>query len=254
MNEVAETVQKVGESNTKIQYTKEYGLFHFLKGNRDLNEAKIEKIIKSVKSGLNFFKYCPILINEDRYIIDGQHRFWACKKLGLPVYFVVVPQFSLRQIAEINNNTSKWKIKDFMNCYIDANVNRDQYKILERISSEHKLNISLCINLLMYGKVGGGGMSDAFRNGEFKVNFMDFTERLISQARQFEQFEADWKSRSFLQAIEKLQSSDKYDQDAVIKKLTKHSLVIAPQSSSKEYLSHIESLFNFKNSIRQPIY
>lgn len=251
-----ETLEKtaVAESNTKIQYSNQYGMFHFLKGNRDLNESKIRRIIESVKSGLNFFKYCPILVNEDFFIIDGQHRYYACKHLKLPVYFVIVPNFSLRQIAEINNNTSKWKIKDFMNCYIDANVNRDHYKTLERISIEHKLNISLCINLLMYGKVGGGGMSEAFRNGEFKVNYLQFTEDLISQAKQFEKFEADWKSRSFLQAIEKLQSSDKYDQDAVIKKLTKHSLVISTQSSCKEYLNHIESLFNFKNSIRQPIY
>lgn len=254
MFDTAEVAVQINESNTKIQYTKEYGFFHFLKGNRDLNEAKIEKIVKSVKSGLNFFKYCPILVNEDHFIIDGQHRFWACRKLNLPVYFVVVPNFSLRQIAEINNNTSKWKIKDFMNCYIDANVNRDQYKMLEKISADNKLNISLCINLLMYGKVGGGGMSEAFRNGDFKVNFLDFTQRLIEQARQFEKFEADWKSRPFLQAIEKLQSSDKYDQEAVIKKLTKHNLTISSQSSCKEYLNHIESLFNFKNSIRQAIY
>lgn len=244
----------MNESNTKINYTSEYGSFHFLRGNRDLNETKIDKIIKSVNNGLNFFKYCPILVNEEMYIIDGQHRFFVCKKLKMPIFFVIVPNFSLRQVAEINNNTSKWKTKDFMNCYIDANINKAHYEILQRISSDYKITFSTCINLLMYGKVGGGGMGEAFRNGEFKVNFESFTIRLIDTAREYEKFEADWKSRNFLQAIEKLLSSDKYDQAAVLKKLEKHGLTIQAQSSSKEYLNHIESLFNFKNSIRQPIY
>jgi hypothetical protein len=52
---------QIFESNTKINYTSDYSLFYFLRGNRDLNESKAEKIIKSVKGGLNFFKYCPIL-------------------------------------------------------------------------------------------------------------------------------------------------------------------------------------------------
>ena len=244
----------MNESNTKIHYTSDYGEFRFLRGNRDLNESKIYKIIKSVNGGLNFFKYCPILVNEEMFIIDGQHRFYVCKKLKLPVFFVIVPNFSLRQVAEINNNTSKWKTRDFMNCYIDANINKEHYEILQRISGEYKITFSTCINLLMYGKVGGGGMGEAFRNGEFKVTCEKFTLNLINKAKEFEKFEADWKSRNFLQAIEKLLSSDKYDQEAVLKKLEKHGLTISYQSSSKEYLTHIESLFNFKNSIRQAIY
>jgi hypothetical protein len=244
----------INESNTKIHYTSDYGAFHFLRGNRDMNEAKIEKIIKSVNAGLNFFKYCPILVNEGYYIIDGQHRFFVCKKLKLPVFFVVVPDFSLRQVAEINNNTSKWKTKDFMNCYIDADINKADYQELDRITSEYKINLSTGINLLMYGKVGGGGMSEPFRDGEFKVAFQEFTLNLLNLAKEYEKYGAEWKSRAFLQAIEKLTASDKYDHSLVLKKLDKNSLSFEHQSSCKEYLHHIEELFNYKNSIRQILY
>lgn len=244
----------MNESNTKINYTSDYGQFHFLRGNRDLNEAKVNKIIKSVNDGLNFFKYCPILVNEGFYIIDGQHRYVASKKLKLPIFFVIVPNFSLRQIAEINNNQSKWKTKDFMNCYIDADHNKEHYKELERISSEYKLNLSVCINLLQYGKVGGGGHSDAFRDGNFKANFTSETTSLLSLAMDYEKYEADWKQRAFLQAIEKLVASEKYDHVAVLKKLEKCGLKIEHQSTFKEYLIHIEELFNHRNSIRQILY
>lgn len=244
----------MNESNTKIHYTSDYGMFRFLKGNRDLNEVKIEKIIKSVNGGLNFFKYCPILVNEDNFIIDGQHRYFVCKKLKLPVFFVIVPNFSLRQIAEINNNQSKWKTKDFMNCYIDADVNRDDYKALEQLTADYKINISLGINLLMYGRVGGGGMSEAFRDGQFKVNFSNLTLNLLNTAKEYEKFGADWKQRAFLQAMEKLLASEKYEHETVLKKLDKCSLTVDRQSSCKEYLTHIEELYNYKNSIRQILY
>lgn len=244
----------MSESSTKINYSNDYGLFYFLRGNRDLNEAKVNKIIKSVQEGLNFFKYCPILVNEAFYIIDGQHRFVVCKKLKLPIYYVVVPNFSLRQIAEINNNQSKWKIKDFMNCYIDANINREDYKALETLTTEFNINLSLGINLLMYGKVGSGGQSDAFRDGNFKVNFLNVTNDLLLLSKEYEPYGAEWRSRSFLQAIEKLIASDKYDQTAVLKKLDKHGLKIEHQGSCKEYLTHIEELYNYKNSIRQILY
>jgi hypothetical protein len=167
---------------------------------------------------------------------------------------VVVPNFSLRQIAEINNNQSKWKANDFMNCYIDADVNREDYEVLKRITDTHKINISLGINLLMYGKVGSGGQSDAFRNGDFKVNYLDAAITLLTLSNDYELFGAEFKSRTFLQSVEKLSASDKYNHGAVINKFEKHGLKIEKQSSAKEYLTHIEELYNYKNSIRQILY
>lgn len=35
--------------------------------------------------------YSPIIVSEDFRIIDGQHRFEACKELGFPIYFLVMP-------------------------------------------------------------------------------------------------------------------------------------------------------------------
>lgn len=242
------------ESATKIQFSNDYGMFHFLRGNRDLNETKIKKIIKSVESGLDFFKYCPIMVNEDYFIIDGQHRFYVCKKLKRPVYFVVVPNFSLRQVAEINNNQTRWKATDYMNCYIDANVNREDYQYLANFIKLHKLNISIAVNMLMYGRVGGGGNTDAFKDGNFTVKFADFASNIISKAKDYEPFGADFRGRQFLQAIEKLLLSEKYDHNAVIEKLKKHNLQVEKQSSYKEYLKHLEELYNYRNAKRQIIY
>jgi len=246
--------ESMNESNTKIYYTNEYGMFRFLSGNRDLNESKIKKIIKSVESGLNFFKYNPVMVNEDNFIIDGQHRFFVCKKLKLPVYYVVVPNVELRQVAEINNNQSRWKARDYMNCYIDAGVNREDYQALSDFIAAHKVSISLAINLLMYGKVSGGGKTEAFKDGDFKVNHLDEAMRIMYLAKDYQPFGAEYRSRSFLQAIERLSKNEKYEHDKIIAKLEKHELKIEKQDSYKEYLKQIETLYNYRNSVRQVIY
>jgi len=244
----------MNESNTKILYTEEYGMFHFLKGNRDLNEQKVNRIIEDVKSGMDFFKYNPINVNEQYFIIDGQHRFVASKMLKKPVYFVIVPNVSLQQVAKLNNNQSRWKTVDFLNCYIDANVNREDYQYLSEYLKQWKIPISTAINLLMYGRVSAGGNTDAFREGEFKVNFKDLAINIAYKSTDYKPYCAEYRSRTFLQAIEVLVKSEKYDHIKVISKLDKHELKIEKKSNYKDYLSQIEELYNYRNSIRQVIY
>ena len=199
------------------------------------------------------FRSNPIIVNAENFVVDGQHRFVACKMLKLPVYFVVAPSVSLRQIAEINNNQSRWRARDYMHCYIDANVNKSDYQSLSEFIDKHKISVSLAVGLLMYGKVGGGGQTDAFRDGQFKANYIDSAERIMSLAKDYEQFGADYKSRAFLQAIDKLSASEGYVHEKVIARLKKHELTVEQCGSFKEYLRHIEELYNYRVSNRQVI-
>lgn len=241
------------ESSTVIYWTKEYGQFRFLKGNRDLDEAKIKRIMKSIENGLEFFKYCPIMVNEQGYVIDGQHRFFVCKKLGLNVYFVVVPDFSLRQVAEMNNNASKWKDRDFMNCYIDTGV--EDYKVLADFIERHHINIGTAIGLLSAGYAHAGTEHrEVFRNGQFRVNEQAKAERLMNMVHDFNDYCESYTSRSFIEAIETLWESPEYDHAAMLDKLKVHNLTIEQRPTYKEYLQHMEDLFNFRNSKRRRIY
>jgi len=96
----------VESSMVKVYFSSEYAEFNMITGNRDLSERKIKKLEKSIKSGTDILKYSPILVTKDkkkdRYtIMDGQHRYFLCKKLKVPVHFIIIPTLSLRQIADI---------------------------------------------------------------------------------------------------------------------------------------------------------
>lgn len=194
------------------------------------------------------------MVNEEGFIIDGQHRFYVCKKLGLNVYYVVVPNFTLRQVAEMNSNSSKWKDRDYLNCYVDVNL--EPYKRLDEFLKEYAgVSIGVAVTLLHTGHVqAGSGSRDDFRDGLFKANYIHEAHQLMKKVLDFQNYCESYTSRSFIKAVEELIQSPEYDHQAFLEKLQIHSLVIDQKSTHKEYLQHMEDLFNFRNSKRRRIY
>ena len=75
-----------------IYKTNDYSQFKFLLGNRTINKANLMRIKKSM---INKHLICPIIVNKNREIIDGQHRFVAQKELELDVYFIMIEGYGL---------------------------------------------------------------------------------------------------------------------------------------------------------------
>jgi hypothetical protein len=239
-------------SSVQLYFSDDYGKFKFLRGNRDLNNAKINRIIESVHNGLNLFRYCPIMVNKDGYVIDGQHRFYVCKKLKLKVFYVIVPEFTLRQVAEMNQNASKWKDNDFVNCYIDTGNNH--YNILKEFVDKYQVNLGIASALLSEGKVRGIKRMDDLRDGLFKAEKEKLAIEFMEKVLLFKPFCCAYKSRNFLQALETLFSNQEFSHMELIEKLKLHNLQIETRHSPKEFLTHIEDLFNYKNSKRKRLY
>lgn len=233
-----------------------YRLFKSIKGNREVSAKKINKIIDSYKSGINLFPYCPILVNNEYYVIDGQHRLSACKELNIPVNFVIVPELTLQQIAKINSSTDKWKNNDFLNCYIK--IGNENYNTLQAFKTKYDISISLAASLLMSGVVSGGGsgnLMEDFRNGDFVVNYFNKADTLLQKALDYKECNPlNFNDRYFIQAIEKLLDSKLYDHNEVLEKLKRNGSKIEKKAHYKQYIYHIEELFNVKNSTRKIIY
>ena len=77
-------IQSVGV----IQETRNYGLFDFVKGNRDINRSHVNRLKDKIKR--RDLKEIPILVlsknKQGKYpIFDGQHRFAARSELNKPI-------------------------------------------------------------------------------------------------------------------------------------------------------------------------
>ena len=204
------------ESSIKVFFTSEYSRFNMINGNRQLNNAKINRIKKDILQGLDVLRFCPILVieNGDRLdIIDGRHRFYVARSMQSKVWYILVEKFSLVEIAKINSNTEKWNSNDFINCYIQQN--NQHYLKLREFMEEHGLPLSVSQRLLANGKItSDSGMdartADAFKRGKFEVKCLSEAEKFINSVKLFNNF-CSWNSRHFLIAIETILKADKCD-------------------------------------------
>jgi hypothetical protein len=246
------------ESSIKVYFSKEYGLFRMISGNRELDAAKIRRIKNDISHGIDVLRYCPILVKQNKdeklEIVDGQHRFWVAKELKKPVHYIIVEHIDLYGIAKINSNTEKWKAKDFINAYAQ-NGNKD-YITLRKFIEDNGLPVTTAINLLAQGFEGaadGGKYRDAFQIGRFTVNKLEEAETIIEVCKRFSK-SLVWKDRGFITAIAKIIQSGKCDIEDLVEKFEKNPELLEKQLSYKEYLVNLETIYNVRMRHRRVIY
>ena len=109
--------------------TKDYSLFSFLDNNRSVKRSHVEGLKKKIKE-TDMTMCNPITVDADMRIIDGQHRFYACKELGLPIYYNFLKNDVDPEQAMImlNQTSKKWEMMDWLR--YRANKNGGCYKML----------------------------------------------------------------------------------------------------------------------------
>ncbi len=243
------------EAHSKIFFTTDYGKFGWIAGNRLLEERKIKKICQSNHAGINLFPYVPILVTKKFKVVDGQHRLMCAKSLGVPIYYMIVDDYTVSQIARINANTTSWKVKDYLNCWI--NLERQDYIELEKFMKEYSFPVSTAADLLSLEDIKDGsnrGVMDDFRDGSFKIANYDNALKVARAYKEYLEIFEKEKSRLLLRTVIILMGSDKYDHDEVIQKLISTGAKIMDQANTREFISHIELLFNKGNQKRKLLF
>jgi hypothetical protein len=113
------------ENSPSVKRSTNYGLFKFVKGNRGIRKH-VAKIIASMEKhgNLSVGLVAEVIENGKQvfYILDGQHRFEAVKKLGLPFDFKIVKLKSIENVVEtisvINNSAKSWGTVDFLDSFV----------------------------------------------------------------------------------------------------------------------------------------
>jgi hypothetical protein len=132
----------------QIFSTSDYSIFYNVDGNRKVRESHVERLIESIKVE-NRLHLHPIIvkkIDSNRlWVIDGQHRIRAAKKLQLPVYYLY-DEGDLETAMIIDQNQRTWKLSDYLN-YFCFNKYEEYLKIQEYISN-YEIPLSAILTLL----------------------------------------------------------------------------------------------------------
>lgn len=146
----------------KIESTYDYSRFKFYKFNR--NVTTVKRLVKSIKEK-DFTPIRPILVNREGYIIDGQHRFEACRMLKKPIYYLVCEtDCPEKMMTTLNTVVRGWRMDEWLNYYANR-PGYDVYKKLRRLMDENKIS-SLSNAIVMFSQ--GQTNATQFKAGKLK--------------------------------------------------------------------------------------
>lgn len=138
-----------------------YNKFKFFEFNREISQAHVEKIKKSIKEN-GYLHSKPITVNKDFYITDGQHRFIACKQMNLPIFYVVEDCTDNKLIINLNATNKNWTMKDYVKFYAISEQKQDFIRLL---TTSNMLNVSILDVLTLSGFKQGENTTNKVRTG-----------------------------------------------------------------------------------------
>jgi hypothetical protein len=152
----------------KVHATTKYEQFRLAPFNRDINSTHLKKLIESMKR-----KYVPSIakVDQDNNIIDGQHRFMACKELGLPFYYIK-DEMVKHDIITLNTLQRNWTPIDYANYYAEAGV--QSYVLVKEFMEYGKMTLSQVLTLA--GHLHLKDVNSLFKSGEYKLDEFTYYE------------------------------------------------------------------------------
>lgn len=235
--------------NSNIQYSTDYNKFKFFDYNRKILDSHVTSLVASIKKD-NRLHMQPIICTPDLKIIDGQHRFHACKQLKIPVVYIIADTSPEDIMIDTNTYVVRWRLEDFLNFYVSKGYN--QYIKLKKCLDETGWKFSI-INALMKGKSKELGIR--FRTGKFifddripdfinsTLSFTDFLKSFLERDRK-----AIQNNRVIYVSLFNfyLSNRDKYDK---LLDLLKNNVYDIPSfSNSKEFDKFFDILLKKKKS------
>lgn len=249
------TANSAIEVATTIYKTTDYGIFNNIKSNRKLNPLNYSKLMQSMKEEQLMI---PICVNEEFMIIDGQHRLKACKELKLPVFFYMAEGYGPEQMKRANLVSANWTIDDFLNAYIEDDV--EVYLSFNQLKIQSGLHSNDLIRIIakIQAKPQGAAAAE-FKNGTFELTEEDVEEvsGFLNILEDFNFF-SEYKKTKFIASLLDLYFYEGYDHDHMLSRLEKDNggrkEVLSPSMSKDDFLETLSNCIYSFGSSRKNIY
>ena len=215
-----------------ILKTTDYNMFKKIKGNRIVNKSNLNAIITSMEQQQ---LVSPIMINEKFEIIDGQHRFEACKELGLPVYFYVVNGYGTEEMKRCNTTGMNWGKPSFLQSYIDQDY--ENYVAFNELLVSYHITISVALKLIAHFQNKSYQLlSLNFEQGELSLDGFEDVVCFLDKLEDFKFF-PQYKTDKFVTAFLRLVNHPEYEHSKMLSKLATHRDKLKKSMTQDEYLS-----------------
>lgn len=244
MNQTLDTVPKlvakeqiINQEVGKIYSTFNYDQFKVMDGNRMVHPGHVHRLKKSMEEKQ---LVVPIIVNEKMQIIDGQHRVEVCKQLNKPVYYIINPNYGIKEIQKLNTHMKNWNVDDYLKCYCGLGI--EDYIKYKEFRAKYGFGHQETLAFLTGST---SNFHKIFNDGNFKIKSLEEAENAAQKVSQFAEFYKGYRRKSFVYAILALLKHPEYDHREMLKKVAMQQRNLVDCTNTEQYLSLLEEIYNF---------
>ena len=224
-----------------------YDKFKFVEANRNHNEHHVKEIMKEIENK-DLRDESPVKVNRDWEIMEGQHTFAGCERLGLPVKYIFT-KMTVDDIGRYNGSQKPWTSTNILQHYCVRGF--ENYLILQEFYKKYKYPISTLLVLL-----SGENTKRLFRDfkfGRFIVRqSVGQVQNILDKIAEFKEFnDKVFRHKTFVLTYIDCLTHPDFDHERLV-----HKVSIIPDKFVKcntqvDYLRMIEDVYNYRN--QEPI-
>lgn len=236
---------KVNEklATREIKRTNDHDKFKTLKGNRTINQAHVNQLVKLLVANGNLTDQFPIVVDKKGYVIDGQHRLEALRILDWEVGYIVEHNATIDTVRHINQGNRNWNWRDIAESY--ANLGNKEYEwFIDFVDSYEGLSYTLATRFV---SLGNGRNNDTAR-AIFKSGDMVIEDKMQAKlfAEQWDEIKeiVDIGIHDFGKALNRIFRSPYYDHERMVAKVQSLGHTLPAKANESDYLRLLEEMYN----------
>jgi hypothetical protein len=236
----------------KIYETQNYNMFSLINGNRPIEEDRVKRLQKQIKQ---FGLKNPILVTQDKGVLDGGHRLTACENLGMPIRYVFDDILSsdnkiLDVIRAINKDQKNWTSVNIGNSYAVSEDNEyyKRYMDLINLGVSHSFVLHACAEFSK-GKPDVKCTTNDFKSGEFvmPLEVYEMIKGLIKMLKSSGISPKIWNRQYFIRALMKLRKVKEFDTYRFIENFERFPYEWKDAYQTMDNLRSILHVHNYRN-------
>lgn len=234
-----------------IYETKDYDKFKFMEGNRRTNDNVYLKLVESMREEQ---LEIPILVNKEFEIIDGQHRFKACKYLKLPVFYHIKDDYGIEQVKKANMIGSNWVKEDFLNMFLSQE--NETYEYINTLRETYNVNLSIIIKIFAHFQgTAKAILGRQFEEGSFTLDNAANVEAFLDALNDFKDIEFKfYNTDMFVHAFLTLYGYEDYDHATMKKKIKQKKDLFERKRTRDDYLLFLCDIYNIRLADKNKIF
>lgn len=243
----------------KIYEETDYSIFKKLDDNRDLLESRVAKIKASISE-----KYIlnPIIVNENFEVIDGQGRYEARKRMGLPIHYIIAPGTNSDDCRRMNKYNKAWSMEDYAVSF--ARSGNIAYQLLLKACEDTGLHITpmlqmtgkSCYAHLLKSEKENNQVVTRFDRGALVFTETDYKDakdifRKCEEIKEALQFDGRL-NNCFREAVRIIRNFAGYDHSSMLKRCQEQRSTFNQMSRLIDQVKEFERIYNYR--IKKKIY